>query len=126
LPCVRKAPFNSRLTVAHKGDGKPNEDLLALAQVVDGVRITIKLAKIRALTHYCRLQFPLSGEGFDRGEGPMHSTIQSQSAALGVCDGTCVAIVVHVCVVQYPGIGLCAATSGRQTTPHVLASKRYL
>jgi len=51
LPCVRKASFDSWLAVTHEGDCQPHEDLFTLAQVGHGMCITIKLPKIRALTH---------------------------------------------------------------------------
>jgi hypothetical protein len=59
LPCVRKAPLHSRLTVPHEGHRQADQYLLALAQVGYRMRIPIKLAEIRALTHGFLLDSPL-------------------------------------------------------------------
>jgi len=51
LPCIRKASLYSRLTITYEGNRQSNKYLLALAQVSHRMRISIKLAEIRALTH---------------------------------------------------------------------------
>lgn len=51
FPCVRKAAFDSRLAVTHKGHGEAEKHFLALAQAGYRVRVSIKLAEIRAFTH---------------------------------------------------------------------------
>jgi hypothetical protein len=68
-PCVRKASLYSRLTVAYKGNGQSNKDLLALAQVSYRMRIPIKLAEIRALTHGFLLGSPSQRQGRAAPEG---------------------------------------------------------
>jgi len=55
LPCVRKAPLDSRLTVAHKGYRQTHKDLLALAQIGHCVGVAVELPKISALTHHVLL-----------------------------------------------------------------------
>ncbi len=51
LPCVRKAAFHSGLAVAHQGDGQAHKDCLALAQIGDGVGLTVQLPEISSLAH---------------------------------------------------------------------------
>jgi len=63
FPCVRKASFYSRLTVTYEGHRQPNKYLLALTQVGHRMRIPIKLAEIRALTHCFLLGFSPSARG---------------------------------------------------------------
>ena len=58
FPCVRKASLYSRLTVTYEGHRQPNKYLLALTQVGYRMRIPIKLAEIRALTHCFLLGSP--------------------------------------------------------------------
>jgi hypothetical protein len=58
FPRVRKASLYSRLTVTHEGHCQPNKYLLTLAQVGYRMRIPIKLAEIRALTHGFLLDSP--------------------------------------------------------------------
>ena len=68
FPCVRKAPLHSRLTVTYEGNRQPNKYLLALAQIGHRMRISIKLAEIRALTHGFLLGFHPLREGCDARE----------------------------------------------------------
>ena len=68
FPCIRKAPLHSRLTVADKSHRQPNKYLLALAQVRYSMRIPIKLAEIRALTHGSLLDSPSRRQGRDARE----------------------------------------------------------
>ena len=68
LPCVRKASLYSRLTVTYEGHRQPNKYLLALTQVGHRMRIPIKLAEIRALTHCFLLTFSPLREGCDARE----------------------------------------------------------
>jgi len=63
FPCVRKASLYSRLTVTYEGHRQPNKYLLALTQVGHRMRIPIKLAEIRALTHCFLLGFSPSARG---------------------------------------------------------------
>jgi hypothetical protein len=65
FPCVRKAPLHSRLTITYESNRQPNKYLLALAQVGHRMRIPIKLAEIRALTHGFLLGSPSLREGCD-------------------------------------------------------------
>ncbi len=51
FPCVRKAAFHSRLTIANHGDGKAHEDFFAFTQIVDRVSIAIELPEISSLNH---------------------------------------------------------------------------
>jgi hypothetical protein len=51
FPCVRKASFHSRLTIADHGYGQPHEDLLTLTQVGYGVGITIELSEVGSFRH---------------------------------------------------------------------------
>jgi hypothetical protein len=51
FPCVRKASFDSRLTVPHHSYGQAHKHLLALAQIRHGMGITVKLSKIGPVTH---------------------------------------------------------------------------
>lgn len=51
FPCVRKAAFDSRLTVAYAGHGQPHKHLLALSQVIHRMGIAVKLSKIGPLSH---------------------------------------------------------------------------
>ena len=48
FPCVRKAPFDSRIAQAHHRDRQADKDLLAIAETLDRMGITIELAKIGA------------------------------------------------------------------------------
>jgi hypothetical protein len=51
FPCVRKAAFDSRLTVAREGDGEPQQYFLTLAEVWHRVGIAVKLAKVGFFAH---------------------------------------------------------------------------
>jgi hypothetical protein len=51
FPCVRKASFDSRLTIAHHGHGQAHEDLLAFAQIGHRMRIAVELPEISPITH---------------------------------------------------------------------------
>ncbi|ETX00956.1 MAG: hypothetical protein ETSY1_09360 [Candidatus Entotheonella factor] len=51
FPCIRKAAFHSRLTVAHHGNRKAHEDLFTFTQIVNGVSIAVKLPEISSLNH---------------------------------------------------------------------------
>ena len=68
FPCVRKAPLHSRLTITYESNRQPNKYLLALAQAGHCMRIPIKLAEIRALTHGFLLGSPSLREGCDAAE----------------------------------------------------------
>jgi hypothetical protein len=68
FPCVRKASLYSRLTITYEGNRQPDKYLLALAQVGHRMRIPIKLAEIRALTHDFLLGSPPLREGGDARE----------------------------------------------------------
>ena len=46
FPCVRKASFRSRLAVARHRHSQPEQHLFPLAQASDGMRVTIKSAKV--------------------------------------------------------------------------------
>jgi hypothetical protein len=112
FPCVRKASFDSRLTVPHHSYGQAHKNLLALAQIRHGMGITVKLSKIGPITHGFLL---MSCDGF--------VPPQLQLDASSCCASMCAATVSQAWVVQYPAIGVSAATAGRQTIPHVLDSK---
>jgi hypothetical protein len=49
FPCVRKAPFHSRIAEAHRRHGQTDEHLLALGETFDGVCITIKSSEVSFL-----------------------------------------------------------------------------
>jgi hypothetical protein len=51
FPCVRKATFDSRLAVAHRGNGQPHQDLLAFTEVRYRVCIAVKLSKVSFIYH---------------------------------------------------------------------------
>jgi hypothetical protein len=51
FPCVRKAAFDSRLTVARKGDGEPHKYFFTLAEVRRRVGIAVELAEIGFFAH---------------------------------------------------------------------------
>ena len=51
FPCVRKAPFNSRLTIADHGNSQSHKDFFALREIWHRMRITVKGAKVGSLTH---------------------------------------------------------------------------
>jgi hypothetical protein len=68
FPCVRKASLYSRLTVTYEGNRQPNKYLLTLTQVGHRMRIPIKLAEIRALTHCFLLGSPPLRQGCDARE----------------------------------------------------------
>ena len=57
FPCVRKAPIDSRIAKAHHRDGKTDEHLFPLGEILDGVGVTVKCSKI------CFLQGPTSSVG---------------------------------------------------------------
>jgi len=68
-PCVRKASLYSRLTVTYESNRQSNKYLLALAQIGYRMRIPIKLAEIRALTHGFLLGCPSRHQGCAAPEG---------------------------------------------------------
>jgi hypothetical protein len=49
FPCVRKAPFDSRVAQSHHRHGETDEHLLSLAETFDGMSVTIKGAKVSFL-----------------------------------------------------------------------------
>jgi hypothetical protein len=49
FPCIRKAPFHSRIAEAHHRHGKTHEHLLAFGETLDGMGVTIELAKVSFL-----------------------------------------------------------------------------
>jgi hypothetical protein len=49
LPCIRKAPFDSRVAEPHHRHGKTHEHLLAFGETLDGMGVTIESAKISLL-----------------------------------------------------------------------------
>lgn len=51
FPCVRKAAFDSRLTIARKGDGEPHKYFFTLAEVRRRVGIAVELAEIGFFAH---------------------------------------------------------------------------
>jgi hypothetical protein len=51
FPCVRKASFNSRLTIPHHGHRQSHEDLLTLAQIGHGVCIAVELSEVGFFRH---------------------------------------------------------------------------
>jgi hypothetical protein len=51
FPCVRKAAFDSRLTVAREGDGEPHKYFFTLAEVRHRVSIAVELAEIGFFAH---------------------------------------------------------------------------
>jgi hypothetical protein len=55
FPCVRKAAFDSRLTVARKGDGEPHQYFFTLAEVRHRVGIAVELAEIGFFAHHVLL-----------------------------------------------------------------------
>ena len=55
FPCVRKAAFDSRLTVARKGDGEPHQYFFTLAEVRHRVGIAVELAEISFFAHHILL-----------------------------------------------------------------------
>ncbi len=55
FPCVRKAPFHSRLTIADHGNGQSHKDFFAFREIWHRMRITVKCAKVGSLTHHVLL-----------------------------------------------------------------------
>jgi hypothetical protein len=49
FPCVRKAPFYSRIAQSHHRHSQADEHLLSLAETFDGMSVTIESAKISFL-----------------------------------------------------------------------------
>ena len=55
FPCVRKAAFDSRLTVAREGNGEPHQYFFTLAEVRHRVGIAVELAEIGFFAHHILL-----------------------------------------------------------------------
>jgi hypothetical protein len=53
FPCVRKAPFHSRIAEPHHRDGQTHEHFLALAETGHGVRVSVELTKVGLIQ--CRI-----------------------------------------------------------------------
>jgi hypothetical protein len=51
FPCVRKAAFDSGLTVTDHGHRQAHEDFFTFTQSGDGVCIAIKLSKVGSVAH---------------------------------------------------------------------------
>jgi hypothetical protein len=49
FPCIRKAPFHSRIAEPHHRHGQANEHLFTVGETFDGVSVPIKLAKVSFL-----------------------------------------------------------------------------
>lgn len=79
FPCVRKAAFYSRLTIAHHSDGKSHKDLFAFTQIINGVSIAVKLTEISSLHHKLPLlRHLLKGIGIDRASRIMFYRIRER------------------------------------------------
>jgi hypothetical protein len=63
FPCIRKAPFHSRIAEAHHRHGKTDEHLLAFGETLDSMGVTIELAKISFLQFRIILTPPLLKNG---------------------------------------------------------------
>jgi hypothetical protein len=46
FPCIRKAPFHSRIAEAHHRHGQANQHLFSIRKTFDGMSVTIELAKV--------------------------------------------------------------------------------
>jgi hypothetical protein len=69
LPCIRKAPFDSRVAEPHHRHGKTHEHLLAFGETLDGMGVTIESAKISLLQRITPFEFD-PGLRFRIGENP--------------------------------------------------------
>jgi hypothetical protein len=49
FPCIRKAPFHSRIAKPHHRHGQADEHFFSIGETFDGMGVPIKLAKISFL-----------------------------------------------------------------------------
>jgi len=78
FPCIRKAPFHSRIAEAHHRHGKTDEHLLAFGKTFDSMGVTIELAKISFLQNGSHLSDSTPLSGLESGKIPLLSPLYAK------------------------------------------------
>jgi hypothetical protein len=73
FPCIRKAPFHSRIAEPHHRHGKTHEHLLAFGETLDGMGVTIELAKVSFLQGVSLLSDSTPVSDLESGKIPLSS-----------------------------------------------------
>jgi len=68
FPCIRKAPFHSRIAEPHHRHGKTDEHLLAFGKTLNSMGVTIELAKVSFLQNASLLSDSTPVSGLESGK----------------------------------------------------------